>query len=270
MPHERELEVALAAVEQTRQPILEEYRRFDAIHDAAADIKLNIDRDTQELLLGQLSRAFPEDSFCAEEETPTLARLQRKSAGAGRLWVIDPIDGTRGFARKNGEFSVMVGLVEGEDIVVGVVFEPVRERLTYAVQGGGCWQRDGSGAAVRCRVTTTAELQGCTLTQSRSSSGKRSRWVEALGAGRLLHVYSAGIKLAQVARGEADLYLNTYPNFHDWDICAGHLLVTEAGGRVTTLKGEELHYGRAGAGQRGGLLASNGVLHDAALTALTG
>jgi 3'(2'), 5'-bisphosphate nucleotidase len=270
MSHERELAVALAAVEKTRQPILDEYRRFAPIHDAAADIKLDIDRDTQELLLGQLSRTFPDDSFCAEEETPTLARLVRKSSGGERIWIIDPIDGTRGFAKKNGEFSVMVGLVERQEVVVGVVFEPVRERLTYAVRGGGCWQRDGSEAAIRCRVTTTADLPASTLTQSRSSSGKRSRWVEALGVTRLLHVYSAGIKLAQVARGDADMYLNTYPNFHDWDICAGHLLVTEAGGKVTTLKGEELHYGRAGAGQRGGLLASNGVLHDAALAALRG
>ena len=85
---------------------------------------------------------------------------------------------------------------------------------------------------------------------------------------RVIETYSAGIKLAQVARGEADIYLNTYDAAHDWDICAGHLLVTEAGGKVTTLKGEELHYGRAGAGQRGGLLASNGRLHDAALAVL--
>jgi 3'(2'), 5'-bisphosphate nucleotidase len=266
--HERELQVALAAVELTRQPILDQYRRFTPVPGAAADIKLSIDRDTQELLLGELSRAFPDDSFCAEEETPTLARLQRKSPGGERLWIIDPIDGTRGFAQKNGEFSVMVGLVQAEEIVVGVVFEPVRERLTYAVRGGGCWQRDGSGAAVRCRVNPTADLGQAVLTQSRSSSGKRSRHAEALGAARFLYVYSAGIKLAQVARGDADMYLNTYPNFHDWDICAGHLLVTEAGGRVTTLKGEELRYGRPGAGQRGGLLASNGILHDAALNAL--
>jgi 3'(2'), 5'-bisphosphate nucleotidase len=68
-----------------------------------------------------------------------------------------------------------------------------------------------------------------------------------------------------VARGEADLYLNTYDASHDWDICAGEILVTEAGGRVSKLNGVELRYGLPGALQTGGVLASNGRLHDVAL-----
>ena len=66
-----------------------------------------------------------------------------------------------------------------------------------------------------------------------------------------------------MARSEADVYVNTYNAFHDWDICAGHPLVTEAGGRVTGLRGEPLRYGLPGAWQRQGLLASKGVLHAA-------
>jgi 3'-phosphoadenosine 5'-phosphosulfate (PAPS) 3'-phosphatase len=83
-----------------------------------------------------------------------------------------------------------------------------------------------------------------------------------------VETYSAGIKLAMVARGEADIYLNTYTAFHDWDICAGHILVNEAGGRVTGLGGQELHYGLPGAWQRHGVLATNGQLHDGAIEAL--
>ena len=63
-------------------------------------------------------------------------------------------------------------------------------------------------------------------------------------------------------------YVNTYAAFHDWDICAGHILVTEAGGRVTGLRGQELHYGVEGAWQRHGLLATNGALHGASLEGL--
>ncbi len=80
--------------------------------------------------------------------------------------------------------------------------------------------------------------------------------------------YSAGVKLALVARGEVDLYVNTYPSFSDWDICAGHILVEEAGGRVTGLRGEELRYGAPGARQRHGLMGTNGVLHETALEGL--
>src|SRR5204862_6762642 len=79
---------------------------------------------------------------------------------------------------------------------------------------------------------------------------------------------SAGVKLALVARGEVDLYVNTYPNFSDWDICAGDLLVTEAGGQVTEIGGSPVRYGTPGNAQRRGLLATNGRLHSDAVTQL--
>jgi 3'-phosphoadenosine 5'-phosphosulfate (PAPS) 3'-phosphatase len=89
-----------------------------------------------------------------------------------------------------------------------------------------------------------------------------------LGVPRVIESYSAGLKLALVARGDADLYVNTYVEFHDWDIAAGHLLVEEAGGRVSGLGGETLRYGQPGAWQRHGLLGSNGLVHDAALAGM--
>src|SRR4029453_17870157 len=121
----------------------------------------------------------------------------------------------------------------------------------------------------RCRVSAVADLAEATLTQSRSRGPAQPTGpVRALQPRRVLETYSAGIKLALVARGDADLYVNTYEAFHDWDICAGHLLVEEAGGRVTTLKGEPIAYGGAEHLQVGGLLASNGLIHDAAVKAM--
>jgi 3'(2'), 5'-bisphosphate nucleotidase len=140
-------------------------------------------------------------------------------------------------------------------------------RLTFAVRGQGCWRLDGDQSTpVQCQATAVEELSKCTLTQSRSRDpGKQSRWVQALQPARVVESYSAGIKLALVARGEADLYLNTYEAFHDWDICAGQILVTEAGGMVTGTQGQTLEYGLPGAWQKNGLLATNGRLHTAAL-----
>jgi 3'(2'), 5'-bisphosphate nucleotidase len=263
--YSRELEAALAAATRAGRAVLEHYGRFEAIADAPASITTAADHEAQEIILGHLHQAFPTDALCAEEATATLSGVA--SVGP-RLWVVDPIDGTRGFARKNGEFSLMVALVDQGQVAVGVVLEPAPDRLTYAVRGGGCWRRDGKDATVvPCRVSPIGELTAATLTQSRSRNpGQPSRLVQALQPARVVETYSAGIKLALVARGEADVYLNTYDAFHDWDICAGHILVTEAGGRVTGLKGQELRYGLPGAWQRDGLLASNGLLHDAALT----
>lgn len=265
--YEHELSAALAAAAAASRYLLDEYARFEAIADAPASITTDADRGAQEVILKQLRHDFPGDAFCAEEAT---ASLQGAAVTGERLWIVDPIDGTRGFARKNGEFSVMIGFVERGVIGVGVVAQPATGRLTYARRGAGCWRRDGNAAEpTRCRVGATAKLNESTLTQSRSRTpGKTSRWVEALRPARVVESYSAGIKLALVARGEADVYLNTYDAFHDWDICAGHVLVSEAGGAVTGTGGEELRYGLPGAWQRFGLLATNGALHAAALAVL--
>src|SRR5262249_54995043 len=141
------------------------YEHFKAIPNAPADISTEADRQSQEIILTLLRQRFPGDALCAEEETPALVGVPRVGP---RLWVVDPIDGTRGFARKNGEFSVMIGFVEQGQPMVGVVLEPAKDRLTYAVHGAGCWRRDGDGEAVRCHVTATAELSAATLTQSHS------------------------------------------------------------------------------------------------------
>ena len=264
--HERELEVGLDAARRACRHLMTEYERFQVVPDAPANITTEADRQSQEIILQAIRQAFPHDALCAEEATAT---LQASAHTGERLWIVDPIDGTRGFARKNGEFSVMVAFVDQGRIGVGVVLEPTWGRLTCAVRGGGCWRHDGDEEAVRCRVSAVSTLAEATLTQSRPSDpARKSRVVAALGPKDVLQTYSAGIKLALVARSEADVYANTYDAFHDWDICAGHLLVEEAGGTVTGLGGETLHYGLPGAWQKSGLLATNGRLHEEALKRL--
>lgn len=262
----QELSVALEAVERASSELMKDYARFQAIANAPADITTEADRRTQEIVLEHLRRHFPEDALCAEEETPT---AKQAPATGTRIWIVDPIDGTRGFARKNGEFSIMVALVANGTIEVGIVAQPAFERLTYATRGQGCWRRDAGKPPDQCHVSAVTTLGESALTQSRSKDPtKRSPLVEAINPKRTIETYSAGVKLALVARGEADLYLNDYVNFHDWDIAAGHLLVTEAGGTVTGLRGQELRYGLPGAWQRNGLVATNGRLQAAALQAL--
>jgi len=262
--YDQELAAGLDAVNKACSHLLVAYADFQAIPDAPADITTEADRQTQEILLQHMLGIFPNDAFSAEENTVTLKNAR---CSGDRLWIIDPIDGTRGFAQKNGEFSVMVALVDEKQIGVGIVAQPTLGRLTYAVRGGGCWRRDKDAAMpTRCRVTATARLDQATLVQSRSrDANKPSRWVKALGPAKIIETHSAGVKLALVARGEADLYLNTYDAFHDWDICAGHILVSEAGGKVTGTAGQSLVYGAPGAWQRHGLLASNGKVHEVAI-----
>jgi 3'(2'), 5'-bisphosphate nucleotidase len=267
--HDEEMATALDAAAKASAYLRDEYARFQAIPDAPADISTHADRQSQEIILQTIRARFPGDALCAEESTAT---SQSAVTTGDRVWIVDPIDGTRGFARKNGEFSVMIAFVEKGRMIVGVVQQPAVNRLTYAKLGQGCWRRDGDAAQpTRCQVTPVSDLAGSTLTQSRSRTpGAKSRWVEAIAPARVVETYSAGIKLALVARGEADIYLNSYTAFHDWDLCAGHLLVDEAGGKATGTEGQELRYGLAGAWQRHGVLSTNGMLHEAVLGRIRG
>jgi 3'(2'), 5'-bisphosphate nucleotidase len=266
MSHERELEAALDAAGRAGRVILDAYTKFKAIPDAPIDISTEADRQGQETILHHLKKLFPGDALCAEEQTP--AAVGVPTVGP-RLWVVDPIDGTRGFARKNGEFSVMVAFVEDGRIAVGVVLEPAKERCTYAARGQGCWRRDGDREPIACRVSSSTDLGSAVMVQSHSRKpGVPSRMAQAVQPARVVETYSAGIKLAMVARGEVDLYVNDYTQFHDWDIAAGHILVSEAGGTVTGLHGQTLQYGLPEAWQRFGLLGSNGHVHAEALARL--
>ncbi|MBX9581014.1 MAG: 3'(2'),5'-bisphosphate nucleotidase CysQ [Gemmataceae bacterium] len=263
---DRELAAALDAARKAGDLIRREYEAFAAIPDAPAHISTHVDKASQELILAELHRQFPADALCAEENTPALAGVPHRGR---RAWVVDPIDGTRGFARKTGQFSVMIGfLLEGKP-VVGVVLEPAQGRTTYARVGGGCWAHDGGAAPARCHVSARG-VDECVVVQSRSKPGEVSKTVRAVRPAGVRETYSGGVKLATVARGEADVYANTYDAFYDWDICAGHVLLTEAGGRVTDLSGGAVAYQAADFSQRRGLLATNGPVHDEVLRRLKG
>jgi 3'(2'), 5'-bisphosphate nucleotidase len=265
MDYAHELEVALAAAATASDYLREAYEAFTPIPDAPASISTEADRTSQDLILAHLAAAFPEDTLCAEEGAAAVRGADREGS---RLWVVDPIDGTRGFAMKNGEFSVMIGLVAKGRVVVGVVAEPALSRVTYARFGHGCWVRAGAAMPTACFATVTESLRDAVLVQSHAKKGETPWPVAALRPKRVVETYSAGVKLAMVARGEVDLYVNTYPNFSDWDICAGDLLVTEAGGSVTEIAGTPIQYGKPGNAQRGGLVATNGRLHAAAVAGL--
>jgi 3'(2'), 5'-bisphosphate nucleotidase len=246
MSPSEELNLALRAAWKAAARILEDYERLVPIPDAPASISTATDRLAQEIILQEIHATFPTDALSAEEATETLRHAPRNGE---RLWIVDPIDGTRGFARKNGEFSVMVALVVRGQIQLGVVLAPVTRTILFAERGRGV------GEAV--------------LTVSRSEASKTAPLVRRLRPRSWIETYSAGLKLALVARGVADAYINTYPEFHDWDVCAGQILVEEAGGTVTTLSGRPVQYGANG-DQREGLIASNGMIHQKLLEAARG
>ena len=198
------------------------------------------DRHAEALILAALARIKPASRIVSEEAScaETIPAIEEE-----RFWLVDPLDGTREFIDRNGEFTVNIALVERGMPVLGVVLAPASGRLFAGAADAGAFVEDKSGRrmTIACRRVPAA---GLTVVSSRSHGDVDA--LDAYLAGRAVAsrvTAGSSLKFCLVAGGEADLY----PRFGrtmEWDTAAGHAILRAAGGRVTDLNGAELRYGK--------------------------
>ena len=177
--------------------------------------------------------------------------------------MVDPLDGTSGFIAGNGDFAVQIGLVEDGECVVGVVYQPLSGVLYRAVRDAGSWIESRQSEPQRARVSSKDGLGTMRLAASRSHRSPRmNRVVSALDFKEEIRRGSVGIKIGLIIEQQCDAYIHLSPRTKQWDTCAPQIILTEAGGRLTDLFGQPLHYNVAEVQNRNGLVASNGVSHD--------
>jgi 3'(2'), 5'-bisphosphate nucleotidase len=224
------------------------------------------DRRANALLVGRLQEALPGVPIVSEEGGPrSFADLRR----AERVLFVDPLDGTREFIDRNGEFVVMIGLVAGPGAVAGVIHAPVSAVAWTGAPGLGAWRVEPAGGWVPIHVSATGELARARVVASRSHrSARLERALAALAAAETRSMGSAGLKGAQVAQGGAEAYVATGRGLKRWDVCALDALVTAAGGRVSDVAGAPIDYRGESLVCERGLVASNSLTHEAILARL--
>jgi myo-inositol-1(or 4)-monophosphatase len=216
-----EITVLLNAMREAGQAILSLSRDdVDIRLKANADIVTRADLLANEILQTHLHSAFPSDGWLSEETTDNAERLTCQ-----RVWVVDPIDGTREFAAGIPEYAMSVALVENGEPIVAAIYNPVTDELFHAVKGHGAWQGDHP---LKCRHGDVNQL----LLLASRSEYKRGEWMRFQQHHQVTQVGSIAYKLALVAAGKADATFSLGPK-SEWDVAAGTLLVTEAGGIVT-------------------------------------
>jgi 3'(2'), 5'-bisphosphate nucleotidase len=183
--------------------------------------------------------------------TPDIPVISEEQAAAGlappageRFWLVDPLDGTREFIQRNGEFTINIALIEAGAPTLGVVLAPALGRLFAGAVGHGARTHDASGErSITCR---NAPAEGVTVVASRSH-GDADALEIFLAEHKVAAQTSAGssLKFCLVAAGEADLYPRLGRTM-EWDTAAGHAVLAAAGGRVMTLDGMDLRYGKPG------------------------
>ena len=219
---------------------------FAVEHKADASPVTQADQAAEALILARLAALWPDIPVVAEERVSTCGAPKPAALGQ-RFWLVDPLDGTREFLARNGEFTVNIGLIEHGRPVLGVVLAPALGKLWAGQigQGGqGAWVEDQAGRRpIRCRAIPP---EGLTVVASRSH-GDAQALTAYLAGRRLAKTVNVGssLKLCLVAEGQADLYPRLGRTM-EWDIAAAHAVLAAAGGRVTALDGSELAYGKRG------------------------
>jgi 3'(2'), 5'-bisphosphate nucleotidase len=234
------------------------------IKERKADKSLvtNADRAADDILRNGLRRAFPEHAVLTEET------ILQGAAGAEFLWLVDPLDGTRAYAKRIPGFSVMLGLIHEGRPVLGVVYDPLENRLYEAVRGRGAFQTLG-GVRSPLRVSSRAKAaEWPVIVSTGFPDALKQRLSAGLAGPWLPPINSVGIKVGFMARGEADVYVNHHP-VHFWDTAGPQAILEEAGGKITLWDGHPLAYGLAkGSAHPGPTLATHGVAHEDVLRLL--
>jgi 3'(2'), 5'-bisphosphate nucleotidase len=234
---ERLLPVARAAGDE----ILRVYATDFEVRDKAdASPVTEADERAEALILPALRGLTPDVPIVSEEAA---AAGVLPEAGS-RFWLVDPLDGTKEFVSRNGEFTVNIALVEDGRPVLGVVHVPALERLYAGAVGTGAFVEDASGRRpIACRQ---APEDGLTIVSSRSH-GDADALAGFLAGRAVASSVAAGssLKFCLVAAGDADLYPRLGRTM-EWDTAAGHAVVSAAGGRVSAVSGGELGYGKPG------------------------
>lgn len=208
------------------------------------------------LLHDRLRAARPDYGWLSEERID-----DRSRARCARVWVVDPIDGTRAYADGVPQFAISVGLVQEGEPLVGVVLNPATGERFEALRGGGAWLN-----GQRLAVSACTRLADADLVSSRTEM-KRRHWPTMVPEATFTTIGSLAYKLALVASGRFDGLLSLRAS-HDWDIAAAQLLVAEAGGRMTDAAGDRIVLNRDPPRHVGLAAAGTHQLHDAILARL--
>lgn len=255
---EKELEVARRLAREAGAILMEFYRGKTEVQWKGHDDPVTAaDKAANEMLVRELHKHFPNDAILSEELPDDRVRLNHD-----RVWMVDPMDGTKQFIERLDEFAVMIGLAVAGEAKLGVVYNPATDKMYYAAPGMGAFLEE-KWTTKRLRVSAVTDLKQTVAAMSRSHhSPIVDRIREQLGSTQTIRSGSVGLKMGLIAEGHAHIYLHTGSKTNQWDTCGPEAILREAGGEVTDNHGEPLGYNVSEIRNQHGIIATNGVIHE--------
>ena len=250
-----ELDIAIKAAKEAGDAILDIYQRDFKVSKKDDDSPITeADLRSNEIIREILSQT--EHAILSEEDKDDQSRLSEDM-----IWIVDPLDGTSDFIDKTGEFTVMIALVKDKKPILGVISWPAGETFFAAQRGGGAF-RYSNGEWERISVTASRELSECRAVGSRHHlSDKERLFIKKLGIKEFTSIGSS-LKVGKISSGEAEAYITTTDKMKEWDSAASYCIVSEAGGKMTDMSGNDITYNNRMVFHQNGILVTNGLVHE--------
>ena len=250
-----ELDIAIKAAKDAGNEILEIYQRDFEISKKNDDSPITeADLKSNEIIKEILSQT--EHIILSEEDKDDQNRLSKEF-----VWIVDPLDGTSDFIDKTGEFTIMIALIQNKKPILGVIAWPTENTLFVAQKGSGAF-RYSNEEWKKISVTQVSEIPKCRTVGSRHHlSDKEKSFIKKLGIENFTSIGSS-LKVGKISSGEAEAYITTTNKMKEWDSAASYCIISEAGGRMTDMSGNDITYNNKDVYHQNGILVTNGLIHD--------
>ncbi len=259
-------EVARLAARDAAKIILEVYETAFAVDFKMGDDPVTeADRRASRLIVDRLVAAFPSIPVVSEEEAP-----DRRYETHAAAWFVDPLDGTRDFVERNGDFCVMIGLALGGRAALGVIHVPLTGEELVGVVGKAAYTTPRGGTKRPLACSDVREPSQAEVLISRSRGRAAEPFLRAFAPRITRPIGSAGLKAVAIAKGEADVYAQPDRAGSLWDACAPEAIVIAAGGHASTIDGTPFDYRSPVLENARGMMFTNAHLYERALAALRG
>ena len=250
-----ELDVAIKAAKEAGDAILEIYQgdyktttKTDDSPITDADLKSN--EIIKEILLQT------DHIILSEEDEDDQSRLSKEF-----VWIVDPLDGTSDFIDKTGEFTVMIALIQNKKPILGVIAWPTENTLFVAQKGSGAF-RYSNDEWKKISVTKVTDISKCRIVGSRHHLSDREKsFIKKLGIEDFTSIGSS-LKVGKISSGEAEAYITTTNKMKEWDSAASYCIISEAGGKMTDMLGNDITYNNKDVFHQNGILVTNGIIHE--------
>jgi len=250
-----ELDIAIKAAKEAGDAILEIYQRDFDTHTKKDNSPITEgDLKSNEIIKKILSET--EHMILSEEEDDDLSRLSENM-----IWIVDPLDGTSDFIDKTGEFTIMIALIKNKKPILGVIGWPTEKTFFVAQKGSGAF-RYSNDEWHKISVTSISELSKCRTVGSRHHlSDKEKSFIKKLGIEDFTSIGSS-LKVGKISSGEAEAYITTTNKMKEWDSAASYCIISEAGGKMTDMLGNDITYNNKNVFHQNGILVTNGLIHN--------